>query len=399
MRIGMLVDIYKPHISGITNYIELNKRYLETAGHEVFVFTFGDRDYQDDEPRVIRSPGFPLVDTGYYLSFQYNRKAKALLQTMDVAHVHHPFLSGRLALRYCPPLNIPIIFTNHTRYDLYAQAYLPGLPPEVSQTLLENYMPYFCAKVNMVISPSAGMAQVLRKFKVEAPITIVPNGVELQRFLNIPNPAGRSELGLTLDDILLVYAGRLAPEKNLAFLLKAFAGVAQAVENTHLLLVGNGPEREKLEEQIARSSLAGRVHFTGQVHYDRLPTYLAMCDIFVTASVSEVHPLSVIEAMASGLPVMGIQSVGVGDTVRDGVTGFLASEDLPAFAAKLTRLCLDAALRKKMGQAARKESEHYAIEQTSAAMIGHYERLSIEGKARKHGLRFRWRTFLETFHE
>lgn len=392
----MMADVYKPHISGITNYIELNKRYLEKAGHQVFVFTFGDEDHQDGESNIVRSPGLPLVDTGYYLSFQYNRKAKALLQSMDVAHVHHPFLSGRLALRYCRPLNIPIIFTNHTRYDLYAQAYLPGLPSEVSQTLLESYMPDFCSAVDMVVSPSAGMEQVLRKFKVDVPIAIIPNGVEIERFLNVSNPAGRAELGLTPRDVVLVYSGRLAPEKNLAFLLKAFAGVAQAVEHAHLLLIGNGPEREKLEKQMTRSGLAGRVHFRGQVDYDQLPAFLSMSDIFVTASVSEVHPLSVIEAMASGLPVVGIQSVGVGDIVRDGLTGLLATEDQAAFAAKLTRLCLDTALRRKMSRATRKESGQYAIEQTSAVMISHYERLSIEGKARKHGLRFRLRTFLET---
>ena len=63
MRIGMMADAYKPHISGITNYIALNKRYLERAGHDVFVFTFGDLDHEDDESRIIRSPGLPLVDT------------------------------------------------------------------------------------------------------------------------------------------------------------------------------------------------------------------------------------------------------------------------------------------------------------------------------------------------
>ena len=100
-----MVDAYKPYISGVTNYVDLNKRILEEAGHEVYVFTFGDVDYQDDEPRVIRSPGLALGDTGFYLSLRYKTQARKLLQTMDVIHVHHPFLSGRLALRYCscPP--------------------------------------------------------------------------------------------------------------------------------------------------------------------------------------------------------------------------------------------------------------------------------------------------------
>ncbi len=107
MRIGMMVDTYKPYVSGMTNYIDLNKRALESAGHEVYVFTFGDLEYQDDEPRVIRSPGLPLADTGFYLSLRYKTAHKKLLQTMDVVHVHHPFLSGRLALNYCRRPQIP----------------------------------------------------------------------------------------------------------------------------------------------------------------------------------------------------------------------------------------------------------------------------------------------------
>jgi 1,2-diacylglycerol 3-alpha-glucosyltransferase len=395
MRIGMLVDRYKPYISGITNTIDLNKRYLEKAGHDVYVFTFGDLDYKDDDPHVVRSPGLPLVDTGYYLSFRYGRQAKAVLQTMDVAHIHHPFLSGRLALRYCRPLDIPLIFTNHTRYDLYAQAYLPGLPEEVSTVLLQTYMPDFCAAVNMVIAPSPGMAQVLNKFGVEVPVTIVPNGVELDRFYRKGSPSERERIGLTSKDILLIYSGRLAPEKNLPFLLKAFVGTAQAIDNVHLLLVGDGPARESSEEQVTSSGVADRVHFLGKVSYDELPSYLAMCDAFVTASVSEVHPLSVIEAMAAGLPVLGIQSVGVGDTIEDGVTGFLSTQDLPAFTAKMTRLCLDHSLRRKMGEMARRASERYDIQRTTQMMLGHYERLVLEGRARQRGLMFRLRSFLE----
>ncbi len=397
MRIGMMADAYKPHMSGITNYIELNKRFLEKAGHDVYVFTFGDEDYKDDDARVIRSPGLPLVDTGYYLSFRYSRRAKALLQTMDVVHVHHPFLSGRLALRYCRPLNIPVIFTNHTRYDIYAQTYLPGLPPEISQTLLETYMPDFCSAVNRVISPSPGMADVLRRFKVNAPITIVPNGVELERFFKSNTLSRREKYGLSPKDILLVYTGRLAPEKNLPFLLRAFCGVAEAIPTANLLLVGDGPEREKLEEQALESGYGAKIHFVGRVAYEELPTYLAMCDAFVTASVSEVHPLSVIEAMAAGLPVVGIRSVGVGDTVEDGQTGYLSSDDLAAYTAKLTRMCLDSSARQQMGQAARKASERYDISHTTAIMLELYERLSIEAGLRKRGIGFRIRSFLESF--
>jgi glycosyltransferase involved in cell wall biosynthesis len=394
MRIGMMTDVYKPHVSGVTNYISLNKEYLEKAGHEVFIFTFGDLDYADGEEGVVRSPGFPLTDTGYYLSFRYSRRAKALLQTMDLVHVHHPFLSGRLALNYCRPLCIPIVFTNHTRYDLYAQAYLPLLPEEFSDTFLQSYMPTFCQAVDLVISPSAGMGEVLKKLGVSSPIEIIPNGVDLQLF-RVTNQDNRPEFGFQKDEILLIYSGRLGPEKNLDFLIRAFAGTAEAIKNTRLLIVGGGPEEQALQQLASQTGAAGRIHFTGMLPYEALPRYLSMCDIFVTASVTEVHPLSIVEAMATGLPVLGIHSVGVGDTVEDGVTGLLSSQDQAAFAALLTRLCMDGDLRRKMGAAARKISGKYAIEHTTQVMLKRYERLMSEFAPHRRGLSYHIRNLVE----
>jgi len=398
MRIGMMVDSYKPYVSGITNYVDINKRQLELAGHDVFVFTFGSLEYQGSDPRVIYNRGVPLSDSGFYLSTRYSSAAKKLLQTMDIIHVHHPFLSGRLALRYCRPVQIPIVFTNHTRYDLYAQAYLPMMPEEMSQGLLQSYMPSFCEAVDLVIAPSAGMEKVLRQLNVEGHVAVVPNGVDLKNFYEA-SPFSRTELGYKEDDILLAYAGRIAPEKNLPFLLKSFVGVAQTLPNAHLLLIGSGIQQfeEEIRTLVGELELTQRVRFTGRIAYDELPAYLAMCNIFVTASITEVHPLSVIEAMGAGLPVMGIHSVGVGDTVQDGVTGLLATHDLSAFTAKLTRLCLDRNLRSQMGDSARKVSSAYAIERTTGLMLEHYEKLKREYKPRKGNWAVRLQRLMDNF--
>jgi len=395
MRIGMMADTYKPHISGITNYIDLNKRYLERAGHEVYVFTFGDLDYSDDELHVIRSPGVPLMDTGYYLSLSYSRAAKHLLQRMDVVHVHHPFLSGRLALRYCRPLRIPIVFTNHTRYDLYAQTYL-GLPDEIAEGLLRTYMPSFCEAVDMVISPSEGMAGVLRKLGVTTPIEIVPNGVDIKIFQAADGNC-RAEFGFGREDVLLVYAGRLAPEKNLEFLLQAFNGVVETVPQAHLLFIGGGPLEESLRAQAKQSTAPHHIHFTGMQPHEAVAPCLAMSDLFVTASITEVHPLSVIEAMAAGLPVLGIHSVGVGDIVEDGYTGLLSSHDLAAFTAHMTRLCIDKDLRLKLSNAARQAAQKYAIEHTTRLMLERYQKLIEEASPRQQQLGVRLRTTWERF--
>ena len=398
MRIGMMADTYKPYVSGVTTYIDLNKRALEEMGHEVYVFTFGDLDYKDDEPRVIRSPGLALADTGFYLSLRYKTAAKKLLQTMDVVHVHHPFLSGRLALRYCRPKQVPVIFTNHTRYDLYAQARMPLMPIEVSQSMLQAYMPDFCSAVDLVISPSPGMEKVLRQYGVEGHIEVVPNGANLKPFHNT-KPLLRSEFGYKEDDILLVYAGRIAPEKNMEFLFRSFAGVSKLLPNVYLLVIGGGQKEheEELKPIPGELGLEDRIRFTGMIPYDKLPSHLAMCDAFVTASVTEVHPFTVIEAMAAGLPIVGIDSPGVGDSVVDGESGLISTEDIASYTAKLTYLCLNRDLQKKMGAVAREASQQYSIERTTRLMLGHYNRLTQTTKPLKQSLDEKLMAVLEEF--
>jgi 1,2-diacylglycerol 3-alpha-glucosyltransferase len=398
MRIGMMADVYKPHVSGITNYIALNKAYLEQEGHEVFVFTFGGEHYVDEESNIIRSVGMHLLDTGYFLSLRYSKSARRLLQTMDVVHVHHPFLSGSLAIRYCKSYNIPIVFTNHTRYDLYAQAYLPALPEVVGETALQAYLPTFCRLVDLVISPSPGMREVLLKFGVDVPIEVVPNGVDVRPFLQDIQPRDRSEFGFSPQDVVLIYTGRLGPEKNLPFLLRSFGGAVQAYDNLGLLLVGDGIERDNLQDRVRVMGIQDRVHFTGMVPYAELPGYLAMADAFVTASVTEVHPLSLIEAMAAGLPALGIQSPGIGDTIVDGETGLLvAEEDLAAYTAKLIRLVTFHEPRRQMGEQARLASQAYAIECTTRMMLEQYQNVVERVAKRRIGVQARLRRFMENF--
>ena len=394
MRIGMLADAYKPYISGVTNVIDLSKRYLESQGHEVFVFTFGDDTYEDDEINIIRSPGLPLVDTGFYLNVRYNRKSRNLLRTMDIVNVHHPFLSGRLALWYCKPRGIPIVFTNHTRYDLYAKAYIPFLPAGVGETFLKTYFPGFCDSVDIVVAPSMGLKKVLQRVGVTAQIEVVPNGVDISPFRGDIKPIDRAEFGFRDEDVILIYAGRLGPEKNLPFLLRAFNGAAQAYENLCLLIVGDGPERENLEDRVRHMPITDRVHFTGLVDYNTIPSYLAASDIFVTASVTEVHPLSVIEAMGAGLPVLGIESPGVADTVDDGEDGYIVpEEDLAAFTAKMVRLATDADMRSQMSVKASVTSKLYDYRRTNQLMVKLYQRVIENTTGSRHSIRARWIRF------
>ncbi len=394
MRIGMMVDTYKPYMSGVTMYIALNKQRLERLGHEVFVFTFGGEDYVDDESNIIRSPGLPLVDSGFYLSLRYTREAQDLLHTMDVIHVHHPFLSGTLAERYLKNWDIPVVFTIHSRYNYMTQTYLPMIPVKVGDLLIHAYLPRLWRTCDLVIAPSPGLRKEMEDFEIEAPIEVIPNGVDIKPFQEVTEAQDRARFGFSPDDLILVYVGRLGPEKNIPFLLRSFAGVAEAFDNVRLLLIGDGQERENVEDRVRYMNLSKKVHFTGEIPYDEMPSYLAMADAFVIASFMEVHPLTVIEAFAAGLPVLGIDSPGVGDTIQDGRNGFVTSNDLAAFTAKMVRLVTEHSLRQEMSENARKDAEMYSIERTCRIVLGHYQRLVDESSGRKIGF---WSRVKRTF--
>jgi glycosyltransferase involved in cell wall biosynthesis len=240
------------------------------------------------------------------------------------------------------------------------------------------------------------MRNVLEGFGVDVPIDVVPNGIDIQPFLHPVLVKDRQELGIKPEDVLLVYSGRLGPEKNLPFLLRSFAGVAHAYEHVHLMMLGDGPERGNLEESMRNMQMNHRVHFTGMVPYSEIPGYLSIADAFITASVTEVHPLSVIEAMAAGLPALGINSPGVGDTIQDGLTGYLVhEEEMASFTAKLVRLVTETESRRKMSANARKAAEMYAIERTVKLMEEKYQKAIQGAAARRVGLRARFNRWLD----
>jgi 1,2-diacylglycerol 3-alpha-glucosyltransferase len=383
MRIGLLVDVYKPHVSGITNLVCQHKKTLEDQGHKVFVFTLGNLDYEDEEPRIIRSPAIPLSDTGYYLNFSFSRTARNMCKTMDILHAQHPFITGRIAVRYGKRYGVPVVYTNHTRYDLYAPHYLPLLPDALAPTFLEAYLPSFTSQCDLVIAPSKGLHDVLRSYGVTSHIEIVPNGIDLEPFQNPRTRHTRAELGLPESAKVMVYVGRIAPEKNLAFLLRAFAVVSQELPEIYLLLVGDGPEVDNLRDRAQQSGISDKVIFTGCVKYEEVAGYLSMADAFVTASVTEVHPLSVIEAMAVGLPVLGIESPGVGDTVVDGVNGFLTRHDVAEFSLKMFRLMSENGVRARLAKEALEDSKQYSILNTSKRILGFYEELVAKYRERR----------------
>lgn len=383
MRIGLMADMYKPYISGVTTYISLNKKYLEKQGHEVFVFTFGNGRFPGDEPNVIRSPGLPIKRGEIYMNGFYNLPTNKLLRTMDILHVNHPFFSGFVAISSNYAGLQPIVFTNHTRYDSYTRLYLKGFFFVIGNTFLKSYFSHFYQRMDAVIIPSKSMEKIIWQYRPLQALYTVPHGMELDPFYRTGIAKDRAEFGFQPDDVLFVYVGRLWPEKNLPFLIESFARICQRYDNARLLLVGGGPERRKLTHQVTEAGIGTKVHFTGAIDHSQLPQYYQAADIFISPSITETFGLTVIEAMASGLPVIGIDSVGIADTVVHEVTGLLTMNDMENFTKAMGRMLVNRDLRQEMGKNALRESSKYRIESSVDKLLEVYQQ-AIRSRKEKH---------------
>jgi glycosyltransferase involved in cell wall biosynthesis len=371
----MFCDMYMPHLSGVTNHIRLYKRRFEELGHEVYVFTYGNRDHEDDEPNVVRSPAIAWGKTGWQAGLGLSGEAAELMPTLDIAHVHHPFLSGRVALRQCGARGIPVVSTNHTRYDLYSDTYASFLPRRLRMAYLRTYLSRYASDVDVVIAPSPGVKDWLCEFGITCEAVLVPNSIDTQPFMNPRRPEDKHRFGFEQDAVVFCYLGRLGEEKNLGMLIDAFVKAAERDDRVCLLLIGDGPGRKMATERVWAHGVNERVHFAGLIPYTEVPNVLCAADVFVSASVSEVHPLVVMEGMAAGLPAIGVESPGVGDIVGDGVTGYLVSEDSAEFAERMLELARDEELLSTMSAAARNEAAGYDIRILGDEMLERYTAL------------------------
>ncbi|MDX1616562.1 MAG: glycosyltransferase [Candidatus Promineifilaceae bacterium] len=371
----MVTACYKPVVNGVTRMVSLYKSKLEEQGHQVYIFTLGKPDPTGDDKNVIRSPGVPLGDTGYYFSLGYSERAKEQIRQMDVLHCHHLFMSVDMASRYA---NCPIVYTNHTRYDLYTGAYTP-LPQAAADVLMRQIWPELTDLCDVIIAPSESIRRVLLEFGVRRPIEQIPNGIELQPFREPSLIYSRTELGFPADSQLAVYVGRMAAEKDIDRLVRQFAKARMHAPKLHLVLVGDGPQRPELVKLAEQLGCRPYVRFMGEVDNQRVAELLAGADFFVTASDSEVHPLTVIEALAAGLAVVAKDSVAMRELISHNHTGLLCSTDDGGLAAGMVALAHDPARRALMGRAAQEESERYDIEHTVTETLDLYRRLLEDG--------------------
>lgn len=386
LRIGMFSESFQPVQNGVTTAVLTLVSGLRRLGHRVRIFAPENEEQQDPEANVLRFPSFvSAFNPDYPLAYPFLPRLALTTHfdrlKLDVIHTHTPFIMGLTGQKLALQRGLPLVSTFHTLYSKYSH-YVPLLPDAVTHRLLTHYLPWYYNRCDEIICPSAMARNVLKANGVERPIEIIPTGIPL------PSPTllgpearqrTRKKLGFTPHTPLLLFAGRLATEKNIGWLLEVFGQVVAHIPEAHLLLAGGGPQAEELQQQAAKLGLGRSVTFLGPLPRRELDALYNAADAFCFPSPTETQGLVVGEARAAGLPCVVIDAGGAPETVCEGQDGFrVCPGDSDQYVARLLHLLQDETLRHSMRFQCLRNARQFTPERMVQRVLNVYERVLIE---------------------
>lgn len=316
MRIGIFTDTYPPYINGVSTSVLMLQRALEKKGHTVYIVSVNSdalKYSEEDNNKILRIPGIPIGIYDYRLTGIYPLKAINIIKewNLDVIHSQTEFGVGTFARIIAKQYNIPLVHTYHTMYEDYVHYITKGYFTGSAKKVVEYLTKFYCDKtITELIVPTKKAYDLFKdKYKVERSVHIIPTGFELERFADEGVDSKKVELikqglGIQPDDFVIVTVGRMGTEKNVDFLIDGTIQIIKKHPNCKLILIGDGPDIDKFKDHA--SKYPDNIIFTGKVPWEEIPTYYRVANVFTTASVTETQGLTVIEALASSLPVVVI---------------------------------------------------------------------------------------------
>lgn len=329
MKIVMFTNTYKPHVGGVARSVDFFAEDLRREGHRVLVVAPEFPGAEDaDTETLLRVPAiqeFNGSDFSVRLPAPFRIETVLEAFTPEIIHSHHPFLMGDTAVRVARGRNLPMVFTHHTLYEQYTH-YVP-LDSEAMQRFVIHLATDYANFSTRVVAPSRSIAGLIRSRGVRPPVDVVPTGVDLAFFGSGHGRRFRREHGIPDDALVAGHLGRLAPEKNLAYLARAVGQVVAERPEARFLVVGQGPSSEEILACFEDRGIANRLIMAGALSGQALVDAYHAMDLFVFASQSETQGMVLAEAMAAGKPVIALDASGVREVVSDNVNGRLLPAD------------------------------------------------------------------------
>jgi glycosyltransferase involved in cell wall biosynthesis len=388
VNIAVFTDAFYPQVNGVVTSLMNTSRELVRRGHRVVIFAprpargqVIEEDFGDI--RVVLIPG---IKAPYYPDIRITWPANGfvwrelLKMEADILHFHVPFTLGAECLLNARLLKKPVVGSFHTFFG--EEEYLKIAGKGHSRFLREvvwGYCLFFYNRCRAVVSPSRYTGEELVRHGLRNPPEIIPNGVHFEEtgVLESDVRAVREKYGLTENTALFV--GRVSREKSIDILLRAAGKMAESLPDMRLLIVGDGPAMEESRALASELGLGGNVVFAGMIpHAELLKSGIFQASkLFVTASGSENQPMTILEAMLFGLPVVGVNRRGIPEML-DGNGIAVESGDPAAIAEACLSLLNDGELRRRMGERSALLAPRYDIRATTDRMEQLYARLMPE---------------------
>ena len=386
MRIGLFTETYPPQINGVSTSLTMLKKALEELGNEVYLVTSNPNSalkYDwDEKERILKVPGIKTGIYDYRLSGVYPARVinKIRKWNLDIIHSHHEFGIGNMAVILSKEFNIPLVHTLHTMYEDNLYYITRGHFEKFSKGVLKRFLKFYCVKeCEELVVPTEKVYNWLKyDYKFKKDISIIPSGIDTKRF-NRENLDKESIKNLKKyynykpKDFILISVGRIAPEKDLDYLIKRMPDIIKKHSNIKLLFIGDGPEIEKLKDLAISKKVENNVLFTGKVTWEDMPYYYALGNVLVSSSTYETQGLTVVEAMASSVIPVCIEDPAFKTMINDKING-LIFKTKEEYIEDILKLYEDKNLRKELEKNAKLRAEDFNAENYAKKLLEVYDK-------------------------
>ena len=387
MRVGIFTESYPPLVNGVSTSILMLEHALTKLGHEVFIITVSDnkKDYAlENNGHILRLPSVNLANCyDYKMTSVYPIKAVNMIKKMnlDVIHSNVEFTVGIFARVVSEQLSIPLVHTYHTNWEDYTHYITKNkkILDDICKKLLKYLVVFFEDKtVTELIVPSNKIYNLFKdKYKFTKNIHIIQTGIETSKFYkeNFNQKdinSLKKKLGIKKKDFVVMTVSRLAKEKSVDRIINNHKELVKKYSNMKLLIVGDGPDIDKLKDEAKSLGVSDSVIFTGKVPLSDIPIYYQLGNVFVTASKSETQGLTVVEAISSSLPVVAVKDDSFVNSVIEDFNGFVFTDD-EKYINSISKLYEDKDLYNRLSNQSRLLSEDFSSEYFALKVLKVYE--------------------------